>query len=127
MILVVGGAGSGKLGFARRELGLGEADIADAILDGRPCLYHLEALVERELAAGRDPSGLTRVLAGKRVVICDEVGCGLIPLDPDRAAWREAVGRLCCDLAAQAQTVIRLTCGIPETIKGRLPSRVIGG
>ena len=32
--------------------------------------------------------------------------------------WREAVGRLCCALAGRAETVERIFCGIPMTLRG---------
>ena len=36
------------------------------------------------------------------------------------AQWRERAGRLGCALAARADVVVRMTCGIPQVIKGNL-------
>lgn len=74
----------------------------------------------QDMVRGRSSEDLLALLEGKRVVVCDEVGCGIVPLDPDDRAWRERVGRLCCDLAARADAVVRVVCGIPQMIKGEL-------
>lgn len=114
MILVIGGACSGKRAYVK-GLGYGEEDIADAVLDGRPVLDRLHALV------ARDPAGamaLLGPLCAKAAVICDEVGSGVIPADPAERLMREQTGRLCCRLAQRAERVVRLVAGIPVTIKG---------
>ena len=51
------------------------------------------------------------------VLICDEVGCGVTPLDRNDRVWREAVGRLCCELAARAEAVYRVHCGVGVRLK----------
>lgn len=114
MILIIGGEGSGKRSFAR-SLGYTDADMADGVLDGRPVLYHLERMIlaEPELAEEILPE-----LLQKEVVICDEVGSGVIPADRAGRTGREAAGRLCIHLAQRAQTVVRMVCGIPAVLKG---------
>ena len=52
----------------------------------------------------------------KLVVICDELGCGLVPMDAFDRKYREACGRVSCYLAGQAEQVIRMVCGIPGRI-----------
>lgn len=52
------------------------------------------------------------------VITLDEVGCGVVPVDPAQRAWREQVGRLCCRLAKRAERVERIFCGLPMTLKG---------
>ena len=51
-------------------------------------------------------------------MIAAEVGGGVVPADPDERRKREAAGRLACLLAARADTVIRVCCGIPRLLKG---------
>ena len=51
------------------------------------------------------------------VLICDEVGCGVTPLDRGDREWREQVGRACCRLAAEAEAVYRVHCGVGVRIK----------
>ena len=72
-------------------------------------------------APGADPEGapaLLECLKTKEVVVCDEVGSGVIPLEKARRLGREATGRLCCQLAKEAAKVVRLVAGIPTVIKG---------
>ena len=115
MILILGGAASGKHAYLE-SLGYGPADIADGVLDDKKTLYGLEKLV------AADPEGaeaLLPKLLQKEAVACCEVGSGVIPLHYEQRRTREATGRLCVLLAAQAETVVRMVSGIPVTIKGR--------
>ena len=117
MILVVGSEGSGKLDFVK-SLGYSEAQIADGTVDDRSVVYHLEKIVFRDSAYA---DGLLPELLKKEVVICCEVGSGVIPALRSDRLGREATGRLCILLARQAEAVVRMVCGIPQTIKGQLP------
>lgn len=49
--------------------------------------------------------------------ISDEIGCGIVPLEPEERQWREVTGRVLITLAADATEVIRMTAGIPQVIK----------
>ena len=103
MILVVGGAASGKCTYAR-SLGYAEGDMAfdvhERVFDGEG----IDALVDE--------------LSRKEVVTCAEVGSGIVPLDASERAYRERVGRLSCALAERADAVVRMVCGIPVVLKG---------
>ncbi len=115
MVLILGGAYAGKTDFARS---LGYTDFSDDVHADCPVVCHLEATVYE------DPDGaqsLLPLLLNKEIVICREVGSGVIPLDPKARAWREAVGRLCAALAKEATAVVRVVAGIPVVIKGVLP------
>ena len=115
MVLIVGGMAQGKLAFARRELGVDAW--SDGVIGKENCIYNLhralrnqpeaDDLLERWLT--ENPNG---------IVICDEVGCGVVPMDREDRSWRERVGRTCCALAERADKVVRLYCGIPSMIKG---------
>lgn len=119
MLLIVGGEGSGKRTFAK-TLGYSDNDIADAVLNECPVLYHLEQMVFADPESGDE---LLPVLAGKEVVICNEVGSGVIPANRAERAGREATGRLCVLLAQRADCVVRMVSGLPMVIKGELPCR----
>ena len=58
-------------------------------------------------------------LGGRQVY--DEVGGGVVPIDPAARAAREAAGRLACLLAARADCVVQMFCGLPTILKGELP------
>lgn len=107
-VLIVGGAHQGKAALARTRY------------PALPLAENLHVRVREQLAAGRDPMALLDSLRGYAVT-CDEVGCGVVPIDRADEAYREAVGRLCCALAEQADAVVRVTAGIPQYIKGDKP------
>lgn len=124
MRLIVGGAHQGKLAWALQDTGLTKK----AVVDGKTCplageapaqiLYGLHHLVRRALEENRDPVAVAMAYIGPNtVVICDEVGCGVVPLRREERQWREVTGRLCCTLAQQAQRVDRVLCGLAQRIK----------
>ena len=112
MILIVGGTSSGKATYARKlaaRYGWSENDMT---LDVEELLW---TQGDRTPPATR---ALLEQLATKRIVTCAEVGSGVVPLDRKERAWREAVGRMTCELAERATTVVRMVCGIPVVLKG---------
>lgn len=121
MRLIIGGAGQGKLDYALKKTGM---DHSAVVLDpaqagDKPILYRLEAWVKANPEVDH-LAVLEELLAANPgiVVLCDEVGCGVVPIAREERVWREAVGRLCCTLAQRADTVERIFCGIPMTLKG---------
>lgn len=116
MVLVTGGCASGKRTFAR-SLGYADADIADAVLDERRAIYHVEQFVACFEGSMEE---LAETLADKELVICREMGCGPVPAHAEDRELREKVGRLNAALAARATCVVRMVCGIPCVIKGQL-------
>lgn len=114
MILIIGGLASGKRDYVKKVYGYQDRDMADGILDGRPVLFNLQNLVAEKPEAY---DALLPELLEKKIVICNEIGSGVVPADKKERAVREAAGRLCVDLAARAEKVIRVICGIPQVIK----------
>ena len=51
------------------------------------------------------------------VVVADEIGCGVVPIDRSDRVWREAAGRALCVLAQKSEAVTRVVCGIGVRIK----------
>ena len=115
MILVIGGLASGKREFVKKEFACSDSDMADGVLDGCPVLYNLQNMI---FSASDAADTLLPALLLKKVVICNEVGSGVVPIDKTERAAREATGRLCVELAEHAEKVIRICCGIPSVIKG---------
>ena len=52
------------------------------------------------------------------VIVTNELGYGVVPVDAFDRKYRETTGRVCTQAACQADTVIRVVCGIGQVIKG---------
>lgn len=129
MILITGGAYAGKTDYVMQTF----AVQAEEIIDGRFCSfeavmtakcirnYHL--LVRRLLADGQNPVAFTEMLLCTNpdaVVIQDEIGCGIVPIEKEERLWREQVGWCGCLLAEHAEQVIRVCCGCASVIKEKI-------
>lgn len=51
------------------------------------------------------------------IIVADEIGSGLVPIDKKIRAYREAEGRICCEVAKEAKEVYRVYCSIAKKIK----------
>lgn len=122
MRLIIGGYAQGKRAYLETIV----QKIADGRFAGEEALEKAQGIDKLHLLAGRwmeqgkDPAVMALALAEKNpeiIFVCDEIGCGIVPMERKERDWREAVGRMCCALAAQAQQVERVICGIPMVIK----------
>lgn len=129
MKLIIGGMAQGKKEYACKAFCLRPDQVLDgAVLpfeqrDGIAALEHLELLVRRLLDRNLDPCAWLEVLCRDNpdiVLLCREVGCGVVPVLQEERDFREAVGRVCCLLAKQAEAVIRVQCGLGMVLKGEL-------
>ncbi len=134
--MVIGGAYQGKLAYAKEEY--------PSLLwvDGKVCalkeiescggIYSFEAYIRRwfkEKTKNRALSSqvmeeyakeLSEEMIHKNpgvVIVCREIGCGLVPVDEFERGYREVAGRICVRLARYADHVERIVCGIPTVIK----------
>ena len=116
MILIIGGAGQGKLDYVLQKTGYGPAQVARTPEEARtrPVFAGLEDWPELDEAALLEANPDV-------ILICDEVGCGVVPVEPAQRARREAVGRLCCRLVERAERVEHIFCGLPMVLKGEGP------
>lgn len=52
------------------------------------------------------------------LIVSDEIGNGVVPMEKEARDWRESTGRALCEFAKDAEEVYRIHCGIPVKIKG---------
>lgn len=74
----------------------------------------------RELEQQRNPEEQTANILKQYpnlVVICDEIGNGIVPMEAFEREYRERLGRYLCSIAAEAITVERIICGIGSKLK----------
>ena len=108
MKLYIGGAYQGQ-----QELAVQENPDSEII-----SAFHEE--VRRAIAQGEDPRAIAAQLCARKpdaVIVANEVGAGIVPIDPQERAFREAVGRALCVIAQASETVVRVVCGIGMRIK----------
>lgn len=55
------------------------------------------------------------------VVVTNEVGGGIVPMDPQARRFRDCAGRMNAALAAAADEVVLMVCGLPLSVKTDLP------
>lgn len=119
MIVYTGGFGQGKLSYVlERHKGRvfdGENDDIEKIGE-YDIINKYNFLVKRLIASNIDAIEFTRGINAD-VVIGDEVGCGIVPVNIDDIIYREAVGRCMCILAEKSNRVVRIICGIGQVIK----------
>lgn len=115
MIFIVGGNNQGKLNCAKEMFG-----------DGYIYVDHYHEVVRNQLqASGNALEQAEQLLQEKKesgefeklVIISDELGCGIVPIDAFEREYREVNGRVNCYLAKEANMVIRVVCGIGTIIK----------
>ncbi|MCL2498139.1 MAG: bifunctional adenosylcobinamide kinase/adenosylcobinamide-phosphate guanylyltransferase [Symbiobacteriaceae bacterium] len=126
MLLVVGGAYQGKLAYALSRLAVNEDSIyhctteSTQIPQNKLIIYNLHlwilALIQAEKNVGWEVQNLLNN-SSHRIVICDDISGGVVPLEATERLWREEVGRSLILLAAHADEVVRLFCGIPTQLK----------
>lgn len=84
------------------------------------CCRHLEALTRAASDRGETAQQvLDRLLPLTRdaFVISREIGSGVVPLDAAERRWREVHGADAAGLAALAEHVSRIFCGLEERLK----------
>jgi len=109
MKLYIGGAHQGQTEQAQQENPNGEL-----YLD-----FH-ETIRKAVLQHGQEPRAFAMQFCTDHpnaVVVANEVGAGIVPMDAQDRAFREAVGRALCVIAQEAKTVTRCVCGIGVRIK----------
>ena len=123
--LIIGGAYQGKLEYAKKlypqiQWADGEMDSFEKIQNATG-IYHFEIYIKRILKNGKvDIKEILDQIFTKdiqKVIICNEVGYGLVPVDSFERYYREQVGRICTTLAKQADKVTRVVCGIGTELK----------
>ena len=123
MVLIIGGAYQGKTEYAKKTYSLQDADIftcENMGIDPKArAIRHLERFAQACVRAGKEPAEVLNAIdLSDKILICEDISCGVVPIDPEQRAWREAVGRMNAMLAARAERVTRIFCGLPMELKG---------
>ena len=86
-------------------------------------INHLHLWVKDLLSEGMEESEVQSTILSwvathpNTILICDELGNGIVPLEKMERIWREQTGRLMIELAGQAERVERILCGLGQRLK----------
>ncbi len=136
MILVLGGCYQGKTEFVRKNFAISEEEIffvpdtrqeaenpENEKKTGKPgkvrVINGYHRLVHKQLLSGEDPVKKLRELLKENpdlILISDEIGMGIVPMDRFERDYREAVGKVLCAAAKEAKEVYRVMAGIGEEL-----------
>ena len=95
-------------------------EAAPAIDFSKKCIYKIQEFTYACVKCGVEP--LDYFLEHKAewqdsILICEDIFCGVVPLGADMREWRQATGRLCKYLSHQAESVVRIFCGLEQKLK----------
>lgn len=126
MIFIIGGFAQGKLRFAKGLINSKEqAEYAGsdfAKIFEQKIINKLHIIIKDLINAAIDPIEFFQDnmhLLRDKIIICDEIGLGVVPIDDGERNWRELTGRVCCIIAQEADEVYRVYSGIPTRLKGK--------
>ncbi|MFQ9509588.1 MAG: bifunctional adenosylcobinamide kinase/adenosylcobinamide-phosphate guanylyltransferase [Lachnospiraceae bacterium] len=124
MRLIIGGSYQGKFEYAKKIAGNGgiilngweeEIDFANVKIWNN---FHL--WIKKHMNTGIDMQKAVKMIVEKNpdiIIIMDEIGSGVVPINKVDRDFRETAGRIGCFLAQSANEVHRVVCGIGTVIK----------
>jgi adenosylcobinamide kinase/adenosylcobinamide-phosphate guanylyltransferase len=127
MKLVIGGCFQGKRDYVQKTWKIPNEQIADgntcSLLEAihYPVIDALDQLIYRTMNLPWEEICEWIDCYCKQhpdsILICCEVGCGVVPIDRHERDYRERLGRICCLLAERADFVARIYCGLAQILK----------
>lgn len=124
MILVLGGAYNGKLSYVKEKYNVTDNEIffcSKTELDySKKVICGLHKFTYELGKEGKNPLGKLKEnikeLEGK-IIICDEISSGIVPLEKEHRIWRENTGKCLQYLSENSNKVVRIFCGIETVLK----------
>ena len=124
MEMIIGGAYQGKTDYAKAKYPdlnwIDGASGSEEELMTAQGVLDFQKYIREELKRCDDVSDLAEKIISRNpelVIVSQEVGYGVVPVDAFDRKYREAVGRVCTKLAAYSSKVTRVVCGIGTVIK----------
>lgn len=131
MKLIIGGYAQGKLHYVLQSCHLEEELVVDGKLpeQGKAAsrkqketvvINHFHRWVRSRIEVGECPEEMIRAYLAEQpdcIIICDEIGNGIVPADCLEREYRERLGRILTELAGKAEQVERVICGLGQRIK----------
>ena len=92
-------------------------------MSGDPEISPLSGTADGGRRVGGGSGGILYQKNPELVIVTDEIGCGIVPMDPFQREVREQSGRVCTALAGKARRVHRVICGIGTVNAPGLPCK----
>ena len=123
MELIIGGACQGKKEYAISCFGLKDGEIFTCTEDGEPdltarCIDHLERYLRKCAAEDKEPV-TPDSFRKDAILICEDITCGIVPINALDRKWRELTGRYLQRLVTAGAEVTRVFCGLAQKL-GRI-------
>lgn len=127
MKLVIGGTAQGKLEYVLTKHGMQKNMVWDGCIQNDMereekfvIINNFHQWFKRRMLGGGSPEGEIMSFLdchGDCIIICNEIGNGIVPADPFEREYRERMGKILVQLAERAEEVERIICGIGQKIK----------
>jgi adenosyl cobinamide kinase/adenosyl cobinamide phosphate guanylyltransferase len=130
MKLIIGGYAQGKKEYVRDKYNLSDDYIFESTLPSEDEIQKLSGNVlainnfhlwlKPRIENEENPEEEIEKFVKKNpncIIICDEIGNGIVPMDAFEREYRERLGRALISLASQADEVERVICGMAQKIK----------
>ena len=132
MKLIIGGYSQGKLAFAKEKYALSDECIFEDELPSKEekeklvsenktiVIHNLHKWIRKRIKEGKRAEEEIASFVNSYpnvIIICDEIGNGIVPMDPFERVYRERTGRILIDLAKEAEEVWRVVCSLGQKIK----------
>lgn len=126
MVFVIGGSYQGKREFVKAQFHAAEGDCFVCTEETREIdfskrvIEHIERFALGCVRRGEEPKAYWMAHLGDvrdSVLISDDISCGVVPVDAEVRAWREANGRANNAIAGAAEQVWRVFCGLGQRLK----------
>ena len=124
MEFYIGGYAQGKLDYVLQihegeKLKVVEREVKDS--SGERIVWnHFHLWVKEMVEKGENPQQRVMDFIEKNkdcIIICDEVGNGIVPVQQSERTYRACLGRIQTQIAAKAERVDRILCGIGQRLK----------
>ena len=127
MKLIIGGTAQGKLEYVLLKYDVQKNMVWDGVLPNDMelngnivIINHFHQWVKSRMVSGGCPEDEIMSFLDCNedcIIICDEIGNGIVPIDSFEREYRERTGRILVQLAMRAEEVERIICGIGQKIK----------
>lgn len=125
MEVYFGGAYNGKLKYVCEKYNLKSEEVYycdEEILDfNKKVICGLHILVLKRVKNKKESLEYIKSninLLKNKIIICDDISCGVVPINKEQRIFREELGQIMQFLTKESDRVTKVFYGIPKVLKG---------